>query len=62
MKPSDLRAELAALGWSQADFAERLGVHVNTVNKWATGKAEIPGPAIAYLILAVKVRDLAKAI
>lgn len=62
MKPSDLRAELQFLGWSQAAFADRIGVHQNTVSKWMTGKAEMPGPAIAYLALAVKVAGMARAL
>ena len=62
MRPSDIKAELAALGWSQASFADRIGVHQNTVSKWLTGKAQMPGPAIAYLILAAKVTGLARGI
>lgn len=62
MKPSDFRAELDALGWSQAAFAERIGVHPNSVSKWATGKADIPGPVIAYIVLATHVRELIKAV
>lgn len=60
MKPSDLRADLELLGWSQARFAERIGVHQNTVSKWMNGKAAIPGPVIAYLTLAVRVAEMRK--
>lgn len=56
----DLRAYLDLLGWSQSHFAERVGVHPNTVSKWATGKAAIPGPVNAYLALAVRVWEMRK--
>jgi transcriptional regulator with XRE-family HTH domain len=49
---------LSALGWSQAELAERIGVHPNTVSKWATGKPVITGPARAYVDLALKVKAL----
>lgn len=60
VRPSDIRAELEALGWSQTQFADRIGVHQNTVSKWMTGKAEMPGPAVAYLALAATITRLAK--
>ena len=58
MTPDELRAALQTLGWSQVRLAERLGVHKNTVSLWARGKAEIPGPAVAYLNLALRVAAL----
>lgn len=56
-QPANLAA-LDVLGWSQAELAKRLGVHKNTVSKWATGQTHLPGPVNAYLNLAVKVRRL----
>jgi transcriptional regulator with XRE-family HTH domain len=54
----DISRDLVILGWSQADLAERIDVHRNTVSAWATGKAETPGPVKAYLALAIKVGAL----
>lgn len=51
-------ADLAALDWSQADLARALGVHVNTVSGWATGRTAMPGTARAYLNLAVRIAGL----
>ena len=55
---NNLAASLSVLGWSQGQFAERIGVHANTVSAWARGAVAITGPAKAYLDLAVKVREL----
>lgn len=62
MSVAELKAALKALGWSQQAFASRLGVSGNTVTKWATGRARVPGPVAAYLGLAVRVKDLAGAL
>jgi plasmid maintenance system antidote protein VapI len=60
LKPQtyDLAAKLDALGWSQTQLAERISVHPNTISRWTTGKAEITGPARAYVDLAMKVKAL----
>lgn len=51
MTPDAFRASLDVLGWSQKEFSERVGIHVQTVNRWATGYegAEIPKWVTAYL-------------
>lgn len=49
MDKDALRAALERLGWSQAALARRLGFHVNTVNKWATGKVDAPHHVAEYL-------------
>lgn len=54
----DLKAELDAIGWSQAEFARRIDVHPNTVSAWANDKPSISGPALAFLKLAGKVKRL----
>lgn len=56
----DLAPSLLALGWSQAELARRLGVHINTVSAWATGKVKLPMYAQAYLALAVAISRLLK--
>lgn len=58
MSGDDLEANLAILGWSKRDLAERIGVHPNTVSQWAQEHREVPGPAAAYLTLAVRVKTL----
>lgn len=49
MSPQQLTDALTTLGWTQAELARRLGLHVNTVSAWATGKTEIPVYAAEYL-------------
>lgn len=60
MKPADLKRSLAALGWSQAELARRIGAHPNTVSKWMTGKAAVSGAAAAYVEVHVKLREITK--
>lgn len=49
MTPEQFHAHLEALGWRQADFAERTGMTRATINKWATGRAPVAPWAGAYL-------------
>jgi transcriptional regulator with XRE-family HTH domain len=49
---------LTKLGWSQAGLASRVDVHPNTVSSWMTGRHEIPGSVLAYVLLAVRVKTL----
>lgn len=49
MTPEQFQAHLDALGWRQADFADRTGMTRATVNKWATGRAPVAPWAGAYL-------------
>lgn len=58
VKKFDLGGALDALGWSQAELARRVDVHVNTVSGWATGRTEAPGPVRAYLGLAMKAKEM----
>lgn len=53
-----IKGWLKQLGWTQAEFARRIGVDENTVSKWMTGKANPSEPALAYLRLAVRVKEL----
>jgi transcriptional regulator with XRE-family HTH domain len=42
MTADDVRSLLAGLGLTQHEFADQLGVSLNTVSRWATGTTEIP--------------------
>lgn len=43
-----MKSALERMGWSQANFGRRLGVHVNTVTNWAQAP-EIPSHVAEYL-------------
>ena len=47
----DFRRLLKESRLSGAALAERLMVSPNTVSRWVMGRAEVPGPAMAYLRL-----------
>jgi transcriptional regulator with XRE-family HTH domain len=57
MTPTALKDSLKALGWSQSRLAVALGVTKTTVSRWATGQIPIPQYAVAYLALAMKVKE-----
>jgi transcriptional regulator with XRE-family HTH domain len=57
MTAADLKRTLKALGWTQAHLAERLGVDLATVSRWANGHLPVPKYAVAFLDLALKVKD-----
>jgi len=42
MTPDELRAALDRLGYTQAAFAERIGVHRLTVLHWLDGTYKVP--------------------
>ena len=52
-----LTTALQALGWRGIDLARRLGTSPITVSSWRTGRRPVPGYAIAYLVLAVKLTN-----
>lgn len=52
MTPDQFKQRLKDIHVTQAGFASLVNVHPNTVSKWVTGQAKIPGPVIAYLDLA----------
>lgn len=60
MTGEGLKSALLELGWSGRHLASRVGVHPNTVTSWVRGRAEVPGPVVAYLGLATAVVGLAK--
>ncbi len=48
---------LRALGWYVIDLARRLGTSAGAVSSWRTGRRPVPGYALAYLALAVKLTN-----
>lgn len=52
MTAAEFRATLKRLGLRQRKLAGLLGVDVNTVNRWATGKVA-PVPQYAELVLSL---------
>ena len=58
MTAEQFKQRLRDIHVSQSGFAKLVYVHPNTVSKWATGQAAIPGPVIAYLDLAEAVMTL----
>ncbi|MCX8003341.1 MAG: helix-turn-helix domain-containing protein [Burkholderiaceae bacterium] len=49
MTPTELRAALAALGWSQGRLAAECGVNPRTARKWALGEAPVPADVAALV-------------
>jgi len=49
MTETDIKRIRAALGLTQRELAERLGVRPNTVTRWEMGLHKIPGPAARLL-------------
>ena len=56
------RAIRAELGLSQAEMASILGVHVDSVLRWETGKAEPKPYLLPYLLLLLEPDNLMAAI
>jgi transcriptional regulator with XRE-family HTH domain len=48
VKTDAFRAELVAHGLNQRELADHLGVDFRTVNRWATGKLDVPQYVVAY--------------
>jgi len=55
-----MRSMLAELGWSQAQFAERIDVSPRTVSLWATDRTDVPKVVMLYLELLLKTRQLSQ--
>ncbi len=51
----DWQLALKELGWSQAELARRMGIHVNTVGAWGR---RAPRYVAAFLILCVQVKRI----
>lgn len=49
MTPAELKAALAAIGWSGRELAFRLGCHRNLPTAWSSGRTPIPAPVAAWL-------------
>lgn len=55
-----LQKLMAECHMTGARLARAVDVHPNTVARWATGKAQVPGAVLAYLTLLAKVKALAR--
>ena len=61
MTSNELRAELAALRWTQKRLADRLGVDPDTVSRWTNGRTDVPAYVAEYLrVVAIVVRFASK--
>lgn len=49
MTATEFRAHLDRLRWTQRGLAFSLGVHHNTVHRWALGQATIPAYVSGWL-------------
>jgi transcriptional regulator with XRE-family HTH domain len=56
----ELKQSLKSLGWKQSQLAERLGVDLATVSRWANDHLPVPKYASAYLDLALKLREFSR--
>ena len=46
---TQIRAEMAAKGWKQAELAKRAGLNVSTLHRYLSGERDIPLPVFAEL-------------
>ena len=53
-KADDIRAIRAKLHKSQAEFAQMIGVSLNTLQNWEQGRRKPVGPARALLLVAAR--------
>lgn len=59
MTPDEFRAALKDVGISQAEYARRIDVNKDTMNRWATGRlTPIPRYAIYPLELLIAIKRL----
>jgi hypothetical protein len=58
MSPDELRGALEALGWRQADFCRKAGLHKDTPSRWLSGKVDIPAWVPAYLGAMLEIQRL----
>lgn len=59
MPPSQLKAALITLDWSQAELARRIGYAPNTVSRWITGEMPTPKWLDAYMDALIAIHGLA---
>jgi DNA-binding transcriptional regulator YiaG len=60
MTPAHLKQLRGQLGYTQAELAKAIGVHVMTVSKWETGVSGIPEPVAKLVQLMLAERSAPK--
>ncbi len=58
MNSIDLKAALSNLGWSQKNFASRLGCDEDTVSRWSTGKTDVPAHVAEYIRVVLLAKEM----
>jgi transcriptional regulator with XRE-family HTH domain len=58
MTSLELRESLAELKWSHSAFADKCGVHPNTVTRWTSGATEVPKVVGAYVSVMVRLKEM----
>ncbi len=58
LAPDDVAVVRARLGFSQAQFAQALGISVNTLQNWEQKRRKPTGPARVLLLMASRHPDL----
>ena len=46
---TQVKAEMAAKGWKQAELAKRAGLHTSTLHRYLSGERDIPLPVFAEI-------------
>ena len=58
MNGQEFKTALKAIGWKQADFARKMGVHRNSVGDWCGDTGTPPAWAVSYLALLIRLKTL----
>lgn len=58
MTNTEFRETLLSLGWNQTEFSRKTGLTQPTVNRYATGKVEIPLWVERYLGMVLEIERL----
>lgn len=62
MTHEQFNSALGELGYSQVEFADKIGVNGRTVRKWALDETRIPGPVVVLLNLLLSRPELVQVV